>query len=531
MRELALRSGELRRRVGVLVDRKGAVTHVFVGDASKIELPELKRSRAGGRLSGLRWLVTTFREGEPSRGELNALVRRRLDLLLRVRVEDTETLWIQEIFLAPVDEEEGRGAHRIGPQLPPHEVRRDLLEFLRALEQAFERAAPRARRTKDGRSVTPALLVAVGTEPRHLLERGLGELRELAQGAGLDVKGEVVQRRGRLDPQTLLGRGKVSDLNALALTHDAEVVVFDCELAPRQQVALEDLLGISVLDRTQLILDLFAQRARTHAGKLQVECAQLRYQLPRLLGRGDAMTRIGGGKGAGFGRTKGAGEKKLEIDRRRIRDRIAQMERELDRLGHQRQLRRRRRAKNQLPHVALVGYTNVGKSTLFNRITGADVLAKDQLFASLDPTLRQRRLPGGRRVVLSDTVGFIRDLPEDLLAAFAATLDELADASLLVHVADASDEENLNRIESVRRLLEELGLGEVPELLVFNKADLLEEPELLRPLMHTLAADPLLISAQEGPLEELLERVELRLAAVEASEGEALASEDDPEAE
>ena len=417
--------------------------------------------------------------------------------------------------------------HRVGPQQPPHEVRRDLLEFLRLLEQDFERAAPRARRTTDGRRLTPALLVAVGTEPRHVLERGLGELRELALGAGLDVKGEVVQRRQRLDPQTLLGRGKVADLNALALTHDAQVVVFDCELAPRQQVALEDLLGIDVRDRTQLILDLFAQRARTHAGKLQVECAQLRYQLPRLLGRGDAMTRIGGGKGAGFGRTKGAGEKKLEIDRRRIRDRIAQMERELSRLGHQRQLRRRRRAKNQLPHVALVGYTNVGKSTLFNRITGADVLAKDQLFASLDPTLRQRRLPSGRRVVLSDTVGFIRDLPEDLLAAFAATLDELADASLLVHVADASDEENLNRIESVRRLLEELGLNEIPELLVFNKADLLEEPELLRPLMHTLAADPLLISAKEGSLDELFERIEERLAAQDPEEVEA--EELDPE--
>jgi GTP-binding protein HflX len=257
-----------------------------------------------------------------------------------------------------------------------------------------------------------------------------------------------------------------------------------------------------------LILDIFARRARTHAGKLQVESARLRYMLPRLLGKGSALTRVGGGKGAGFARTKGAGEKKLEIDRRRIRDRIAALEKELGKLKRQRGLRRARRQKNQLPHVALVGYTNVGKSTLFNRLTDAEVLEEDSMFASLDPTLRQRRLPSGRRVVLSDSVGFIRRLPKDLVEAFGATLDELQDATLLVHVADASDPQALERVEAVRELLRKLGRGQVPELLVFNKVDAVDDADAFRPLACSVAEAPLLVSARAGELEPVVARID-----------------------
>lgn len=491
------------------------MTHVFVGQRKTIEIPSLGRQRRGaGRLKGLRWLVSTQRD-DPSLEELNALVRNRFDLLLRIGVgPEGEPSFLQEVHLAPA-REDGRGAHVVGPRTKPQSVRRRLTEFLRELEEEFEAATPPTQLI-DGRELERAILVVVSQGKSGAREQEQAELGELAKGASLDVKGVLRQRLDRPNPHTLLGKGKVSDLAALALTTNAKVVCFNVELAPRQQVALEDVLGeVRVLDRTQLILDLFAQRALTHAGKLQVEVARLRYQLPRLLGRGEGMTRIGGGKGAGFGRTKGSGEKKLEVDRRRIRERISQMEKELARLGRQRGLRRQRRAKNRLPHVALVGYTNVGKSTLFNRLTRSEVVAKDQVFASLDPTLRQRRLPGGRRVVLSDTVGFIRRLPQDLVEAFAATLDEIEGASLLLHVADASDPHALDHLQAVRTLLARLGRGEIRELLCFNKSDLVEDPDLFLPLARTMGAngdEPLLISAKEGELDELLARVESELA-------------------
>lgn len=528
VRELATRSAAIARRVGVLIDRSGSVTRVFVGDAKALEVPDLGKFRRGaGRLKGLRWIATTTRGEAPSRGDLNALIRWRLDLLVLVGVgEDGEPTFAREVHLVPA-QEDGKGATELGPRLLPHQVRDDLPEFIRELEERFEAATPSAQETEA--ESTRAVLAAVSTGPGDDVDEDLAELRELARAAGFDVRGELHQRRNRINPATLLGKGRVHDLAALALTVGAELVVFAQDLAPRQQVALEDLLGVRVIDRTQLILDLFAQRARTHAGKLQVEAARLRYLLPRLLGRGSAMTRIGGGKGAGFARTKGAGEKKLEIDRRRIRTRIDGLEKELRRLGKQRAQRRRRRRQNRLPHVALVGYTNVGKSTLFNRLTNADVRVEDQLFASLDPTLRQRRLPSGRRIVLSDSVGFIRRLPKDLVEAFSATLDELEDATLLLHVADASDPQAFERVEAVRTLLRSLGRGDTPELLVFNKTDLLDDAGAFRPLAHTAApaVEPVLISAREGDLGPLVGRLDALLEELVGDDSDALLVSDD----
>lgn len=512
VRELAELTHETGRRIGVLLDRGGAVRDVFVGDATTLDVPPLDRERRGkGRLKGLRWLATVVRPAdEPSARDLNDLIRWRLDLLLLIEVgPGGEPAAVREAVLVPSRDDGSRGV-RVEPRRAPHLLGEDLPTLLAELEEAFERATPAAETTGPAR--TPAILAVVSTGSRRSIDVDLAELRELARAADVEVKGEVHQRRDQLDPQTLLGRGRVADLSALALTTGAELVVFNEQLAPRQQVALEDLLGLRVIDRTELILDLFAGRARTHAGKLQVEAARLRYLLPRLLGRGGELSQVGGRGGAGFGRTRGAGEKKLEVDRRAIRARLDGIERELKLLGRQRAMRRSRRKKNRLPHVALVGYTNVGKSTLFNRLTEADVLAEDLLFATLDPTIRHRRLPSGRRVVFSDTVGFLRSLPRDLLAAFGATLDELSDASVLVHVADASDPDAFERVGTVRRILRELGHG-AQEVLVLNKCDRLADPSAFLPLAATLSPGPVLLSARHGPVDELLARVEAALDA------------------
>jgi GTPase len=375
-----------------------------------------------------------------------------------------------------------------------------------------------------------ALLVGVGWKraPRFpgmpTGEHGresLAELVELAKSAGAEVANTVFQVRERADPATLVGRGKLDEIRAEATTHDAPLIIFDSNLSPMQQRNIEEATECRVIDRTQLILDIFARHARSREGQLQVELAQLNYMLPRLTGHGAAMSRLGGKSGGGgaAGRigVRGPGEKKLETDRRRIRDRVRRIESGINEVRKQRTLRREARNAVPLGTIALVGYTNAGKSTLFNALCRADVLVSSRMFATLDPTIRAVRLPSNRRVLVSDTVGFIRDLPKGLLNAFRATLEEVHEAALILHMSDVSNPHHAELDDAVDKILSDLGVSDRPRLRVFNKVDQLT-PEQRAPLVHPYAmgagidGGPVLVSALTGEgIEELLRRVDQAL--------------------
>ncbi len=381
-----------------------------------------------------------------------------------------------------------------------------------------------------------ALLVGVGWKraPRFpgmpAGEQGrtsLAELVELAKSAGAEIAGTVFQVRDSADSATLVGRGKLDEIRAEATAHQAPLIIFDSNLSPVQQRNIEELTERRVIDRTQLILDIFARHARSREGQLQVELAQLNYMLPRLTGKGTAMSRLGGksggggagGTGGGAGRigVRGPGEKKLETDRRRIRDRVSKIQSGIDDLRKQRALRREARNAVPMGTITLVGYTNAGKSTLFNALSRAEVLVSSRMFATLDPTIRAVRLPSNRRVLVSDTVGFIRDLPKSLLSAFRATLEEVQESAVILHVSDISNPHHDELDEEVHKILEELGVGDRPMLRVLNKVDQLSAKER-RDLDHNNSgkqnADdgPVLVSALTGEgIDELLRRIDLAL--------------------
>jgi GTP-binding protein HflX len=346
-----------------------------------------------------------------------------------------------------------------------------------------------------------AVLVAVehGRGALHSAEESLAELASLSETAGLEVSAKVVQAVKRLHPGTFIGSGKIDEVRELARSVQANLAVFDDELSPAQQRNLETSLGLKVIDRTQLILDIFAQRAKSQAGKLQVELAQLQYLLPRLTRQWQHLSRLGGGVG-----TRGPGETQLEVDRRRVRERIAMLRKRLEHVSRTRDLHRRSRSEVPYPTVALVGYTNSGKSTLMNRLTRAGVLVEDRLFATLDPTVRLLRLPGGGEVLLVDTVGFIHKLPHGFVDAFKSTLEEVSRADLLLHVVDLSDAHAVEQMTVVDGVLAELGAENAPRLTVFNKADL---PAGVQP-RPAVDGPACLVSAFTGHgVPELLERI------------------------
>jgi len=358
-----------------------------------------------------------------------------------------------------------------------------------SLEAEFARVARMQKvEAKDGR----AILIYVGEKTARRdhgdIEERMAELNELARTAGVAVVDTVVQMRDRIDPKFIMGKGKLDDVVIRAVELDAQTLIFDRNLSPSQISAIAKNTDLKIIDRTQLILDIFAQRAQSRDGKLQVELAQLKYSLPRLGQKDDALSRLTGGIGG-----RGPGETKLEIGRRRARERLTHLETQLKTLAKQRQQRRRRRSRLDVPVVSIVGYTNAGKSTLLNTLTYSDVLAEDKLFATLDTRSRRLRFPEEREVVITDTVGFIRDLPKDLFAAFRATFEETADADLLLHVVDAADPAKNKHIETTEKLLAELSLSSITKLLVFNKIDLVAPPEA--EALRRLHPDALFISA------------------------------------
>jgi GTP-binding protein HflX len=497
LRELGEVSVRLGRRVGLLVDRKGEVEKVIVGDANRVFLPDLGPRRAGAaRFRGVRLLLSQLRPGGLTDEDLTDLVLLQLDAVAVVHVRpDGSPGDVQWAHLLPPDESER--AWQVESIGDVWRFELDWRRYLSDLEARFSRS-PNLRRVadKDG-----AILVGITLGQPRKAKRRLAELERLAETAGFRVVDKVLQNKPSLDGRTCIGQGKLEQLILDAMRLGADALLFDRELSPSQMRNIAEETELKVLDRTQVILDIFAQHARTREGKLQVELAQLRYMMPRLAIMPRAMSRLTGGVGG-----RGPGETKLEINKRRAQERLTRLERELDTIAGERAVRRARRKKNEVPVVAIVGYTNAGKSTLLNRLTRADVLVEDKLFATLDPTSRRFRFPEEREILLTDTVGFIEELPDTLVRAFKSTLEEVSEAQVLLHVLDASDDEVEPHLDATREILDELEVLGKPTLLVWNKAEV-ADPVRLHALMEQHGG--MAVSAMTGEgCEHLLQRLE-----------------------
>jgi GTPase len=465
-RHLTELSREIGRQLGVLINRRGEVEHVIVGDARQLVLPDIGRARAGhARLRGLRLVHTHLKDEPLTRDDLTDLVLLRLDAVAAIVAREDGLPG--KVFVATLMPWNTSGdLYKLAEAASLYELEFDAQGQIAALEQEMARVAPVRAVGVAGR----AILVGVHTGDRAAAEASLQELQELARTADVQVLDVVLQARREIDPRTLIGEGKLQEILVRSMALGADLLVFDRDLTPSQARHIGEATSLRILDRTQLILDIFAQRAQSADGKLQVELAQLKYLLPRLVGRDDSLSRLAGGIGG-----RGPGETKLEIDRRRVRERISALEARIDRLSSDRATRRRQRNRTGVPVISIVGYTNAGKSTLLNALTHSTVLAENKLFATLDPTSRRLRFPRDREVIITDTVGFIRDLPKDLVAAFRATLEELEEADLLLHVVDASDPRHDEQAQAVERVLSTLDVAATPRLLVYNKADRLAE--------------------------------------------------------
>ncbi len=473
-------SHEIRRQIGILVNRQGKVTSVIVGDYHGIVLPDISQYRsAPDRLKGIRCIHTHLKAEPLSRDDLTDLSLLRLDIMAVLTLTpEGKPLDVMAAHILP--SASAAAPYRILPTFPADRLDMGCLNLIQAIETELGQVSS-AQESKTGsmKGQERALLVSVSTEARKAAMDSLSELEELAASSGIFVVDIVFQHRRQADPRFLMGIGKLQEIALLAIQKGADLIIFDQELNPSQIRSIADQIEIKVIDRTQLILDIFAQRAQSREGKLQVELAQLKYLLPRLVTKNTAMSRLTGGIGG-----RGPGETKLEINRRRARDRIVRLEKALTEVVQQRGQQKARRRKQGLPVISIIGYTNAGKSTLLNTLTQSQVLAEQRLFATLDPSSRRLRFPKDIDVIITDTVGFIKNLPKDLQVAFRATLEELETADLLLHVIDISNPRCEDQIQSVEAILESLKLNQIPCLRVLNKQDALEQAEVERCLNY-----------------------------------------------
>lgn len=520
-------SNETGRQIGVLLNRKGKVEYVMVGTAKQLEMPDFGRSRVStDRFRGLRCVHTHLQGESLTQDDLTDLALLRLDLMSIIQVDKSSGLpgLVHSAHLLPasgpaaeVNGADGSAPYEFLSPAIPSQLDTDFSALIESLEDEMARLRQTARQRQTNRD--RAILIAATTGYTDEAEESLTELEELALSAEVVVLDKIVQRRSQIDPRTVIGQGKLQELLIRSMRLGADLIIFDSELTPTQVRILSEATDLKVIDRPQLILDIFAQRAQSREGKLQVELAQLKYLLPRLvMGQNSAFSRLAGGIGG-----RGPGETKLETDRRRVRSRVAQLEKQVEGLRRQRYERRKNRAQKNLPVISLVGYTNAGKSTLLNALTQSSVYAEKKMFATLDPTSRRLRLPYEQEVIINDTVGFIRDLPETLVAAFRATLEEISDSDLLVHVVDAANPAALQQIESVDKILKDLELHEIPQIIVLNKIDLTESEQfqaLTRQLSLDKAVPYVSVSAiQPKSLDVLVARIGDRMNKFEIAVG------------
>ncbi|GFO55843.1 GTPase HflX [Geomonas sp. Red276] len=474
-RELAEISLEIRRQIGVLISRIGEIAYLVVGDERAILIPSLDEYPLGRRLvRGLRLVHTHLKAETLSDDDLTDLSLLRLDMIAALQLtQNPDRFSIQTAALVPP--KGSSSPYHVEPSVPFNRYDLDFRAFIETLEYSLEKGLEEGTAVSTGQE--RGILISVTQKSQEEAADSMEELKELARTAGVGVLDTVIQRPKEFNPRYLMGEGKIREVLIKALQLGATMLVFDQELSPAQVRSISELSELKVIDRSQLILDIFARRATTQDGKVQVELAQLKYLLPRLIGRGVQMSRLMGGIGG-----RGPGETKLEVDRRRIRDRIAHLERELKELSNGRYQRRQKRVKAGIPIISIVGYTNAGKSTLLNTLTKSEVFTENLLFATLDTSSRRLRFPMDREVIITDTVGFIRSLPKSLLGAFKATLEELKDADILIHLVDCSNPRFEEHITQVDAILDELGLGDKQRLVVFNKADLLPDLKKSDPL-------------------------------------------------